>query len=179
MRFATGGDDDGRWVYLDGTGVDQLPRLLRDGERFALRELHAYRPDDPSSELAHPGEVSLASPTTLGEVLAAVAGELGDGTPIATFVAGLGDGVVVRARQQSLRLEAASDVDLAARLARLGHADAARWLRILTLLRDEALTEKHLDLDLAEATVMVVSVFAGERGAARGEAHNRARFEGY
>jgi len=156
IDMALGGDDT-RWVYLPRPGREFWLHVVGPDTVVMLLSLHAAT---ESADLMHPGEVPVASETTLARLLETVNESLGEEATIhelAVLVPGA-TAVTMRANdERSLRLEASDDAAFAPFLTRVLSLGTERWVRILEALRAQLLTETHLRLN-AESTRVTVEV---------------------
>jgi hypothetical protein len=154
IELALGGGGGGEpcWLYLPLAGRGPWDRLL-GSLSFELSELHAT---SLAGDLHHPGEVALASPTTLAELHADLAAELGSGARVVDLALVLPDGVRLQSHdERSLRLEAPAPEAFAPWLERLHGVAAERWRRLLPRLHQELLTGVHLALEVRPASFLV------------------------
>ena len=157
------------WLWLPLAGRQAWRRVVDERAPVTLQELDAT---SPRGDLMHPTEVPLASTTSLVELEAILAEELGaDATVIdVRLLLQAAPRLVMAAhRERSVRFEADELAPLAGPLARLTDGvDDGRWRRVLAALRDACLGDTPLELRLGPDGTEV-AVFADERALALGE----------
>ena len=168
-----GGGGEPCWLYLPLPGREPWRRLVGDAP-FDLVELYAT---SECGDLLHPGEVALASPTSLDELLSAIGSELGARARVIDLALRLADGVWLSSHEErSLRLQAASGdpAAFAPWLERLFAIPAGRWRVLLPRLHEELLTGVELRLEASDQSFRVTAVRAGAGGGSEGAAGGAA-----